>query len=131
VAKKKSAGGEPALMPAFELKLPPEKYAILLDASYSQTRHSAAFPRALPPGELFEAQRVALTSLFDRQQTSADGGDYLGLSFHGPTADVRWRKLHQRQCLSPDALLTPADSLHKRSNSRARRRRNGASGRPR
>src|SRR3954453_16647966 len=74
--------------------------AILLDARDAPSRHAAAVNRALPAGELLEAERVALAGFVDAEQAARDGGDHFGLAADDPARGVGRRQRIERQRLA-------------------------------
>src|SRR2546423_1050838 len=80
--------------------------AVLLDARHAQSRHAAAVDRALPTGELLEAERIALAGFVYSQESAGNCGNDLGLAAHNPTRRAGCRQGVERQRLAgrSDAL---------------------------
>ena len=85
--------------------------AILLDARDAQARHAAAVDRALPAGELLEAERVALARFVDAQQAAGDRGDDLGLAANDPARRVRQAARLSSVSGSPSGPMTWAGRI--------------------
>jgi hypothetical protein len=69
----------------------------VLDSGHSKTGHAAALDSALPAGEFFETQRVALAGLVHSEQATGDSGYDFGLATNHPPRRVRRRKRIERQ----------------------------------
>src|SRR5262245_56557242 len=80
--------------------------AVLLDPGHAEAGHAAAIDRALPARELFQAKRIALTSLVDGQKAAGNGGHDLGLPADDPTG-----RLGRRQAVERQRLAERADNL--------------------
>ena len=71
--------------------------SVMLDPGNSKSGHAAPIDRALPAGEFFEAQSVALACFVDGQETARNGSDDFCLATHNPTRGRRGRKRVERQ----------------------------------
>ena len=66
--------------------------AVMLDPGNAQSRHSATVDRALPAGELLEAERIALADIVDAEKSASNLRYDLGLTANDPAGRVRWRQ---------------------------------------
>jgi hypothetical protein len=69
--------------------LAPVEILVVLDAGNTQPRHARALDRALPAGELLEADVVAFADILEGEQSAIDGGDDLGLAAGMTVEDER------------------------------------------
>jgi hypothetical protein len=79
------------------------KVAILADAGNAQAGHASPINGALPSGEFFECQAVALARFIDAEQAAAHGGDDFCLAANHPSRGLRRRKGIERQGLAKRA----------------------------
>src|SRR6185437_502454 len=74
--------------------------AVLLDSGDPEAGHATAVDRALPAGELLEAQRIALAGVVDAQETARHCRNDLGLPADHPAGGVDRRQRVERQRLA-------------------------------
>jgi hypothetical protein len=82
---------------------------VLLDARGAQARQTMLVDGQLPAQELLGGQSVALTGLFEAEETTADGRNDFGFATNDPAAGTGGRKIGNRQgtAIGPNDILDP------------------------
>src|SRR5665213_522914 len=83
--------------------------SVLLDARGAQAGQAVLVDGILPGEELLDRQRIARAGFFQRQETTAYGGDHLGLAADDPAIGGWRRQIRDRQgtAIGPDDVLYP------------------------
>src|SRR5690606_5015375 len=88
--------------------------AVVLNPGGSQPGKAMLVDGRLPVKELVDAQRIAVASLFEAQQTAAYGSDDFGFAPDHPTPRIGGREIGDRQgaAVGPYHILDAGTHLH-------------------